>query len=132
MKVDIHIWLQTVYANITKNNKKVGQIFDFNHMIENIKNCRKNIEVKGIKYNDVIVFKDITFKQKPFYLKEVKSIKFIKGSLNIFVKKDYEENSIECDALNSHIKNKLIFCINNNENTLFDLEKYLKLVEPSI
>jgi hypothetical protein len=118
----------SLHANITKNIKKVGQIFDYNHMIETIKSSRKNIEVKDIKYNDVIFFKDITTKQKPFYLKEVKSIKFIKGSLNVFVKKDYEENSIEYDILSSDIKNKLIFCINNNENTLFDLEKQLKPV----
>ncbi len=79
MKVDIHIWLQTVYANITKNNKKVGQIFDFNHMIENIKNCRKNIEVKGIKYNDVIVFKDITIKQKFFISKKLNLLNILKN-----------------------------------------------------
>ncbi len=79
MKVDIHVWLQTVYANITKNNKKVGQIFDFNHMNETIKNCRKNIEVKGIKYNDVIVFKDITIKQKFFISKKLNLLNILKN-----------------------------------------------------
>jgi hypothetical protein len=116
----------SLHANITNKIKKVGQVYDYNHMLEIIKSSRKNIEVKDIKYSDILIFKDITTKQKPFYLKEVKSITFIKCSLNVFVKKDYAENSIEYDIINSDMRKKLNFYIDNNENTLLDLEKQLK------
>ncbi len=62
----------------------------------------------------MIFFKDITTKQKPFYLKEVKSIKFIKQYW-IRYSQFWHQKQIN-------------FCINNNENTWFDLEKQLKPV----
>jgi hypothetical protein len=45
------------------------------------------------------IFKDLSMKKKPFSIKKLKSIKFIKGSSKLFVKFDFEQNFVEYSIL---------------------------------
>jgi hypothetical protein len=118
----------SVHSNISTKMKEFDNIYSYNHLISIIKTSRKNLKLELLKYNEMYVFKDLSKKKKPFNLKKLKSIKFIKGSSKLFVKFDFEDNFLEYSILEKKFQSEIDDYIENSISTLIKLEKQSKPV----
>jgi nitrate reductase NapAB chaperone NapD len=64
-----------------------------NECIDLIKNCCQNINVIEVLHSDIYLFCDISIKNKPFILQNIKQFEERKGFLNFFVKFSHLETS---------------------------------------
>ena len=95
----------SVHGSIGRKMKKTPNVYDWEQLIETIQTSAKSINVINLTYLDMFVVKDCHARNaKTPKLKELKVIRFQKGSNQLFFKKAFIEKEFQqCEFLNSKL-----------------------------
>jgi hypothetical protein len=96
-----------LHGNISQQINVEKYLYTPQDFIEKIQTSRSNVFTKYLTHKNILIFNH-NFKSKAFLIREVKQAQFRKGSHNIYIKTDFDEELRNFDIIDSNFKESLI------------------------